>query len=801
MLRSNTTMTPSTKQNISVIICAYTEDRWNELVAAVKSVRQQTVAPKEIIVVIDHNPNLLERVKTHIPGVTVVANRDLQGLSGARNTGIAIAQGDVIAFMDEDAVAETDWLMQLSKEYEDPFVLGVGGVIEPVWEKYADWFPEEFNWIVGCTYRGMPQASTPVRNLIGCNMSIRRDVFEAVDGFRNGIGRVGTRPVGCEETELCIRAGQHFEQGIFLYQPQAQVHHHVPAARTSWHYFRSRCYAEGLSKALVARFVGARDGLASERTYTFKTLPLGVIQGLKDSWQHHNLTGLARAGAIVTGLALTTMGYLAGSFFERSRQMKETISLKEIMVHLRKKTETFNAGPKVPDFKPARMLEVELSQPLPAVPAFDAKTNRSYDRAVSLVRLHTQPLGIVELQLNDDGLSSAEYANQIWDALSSEIVEHLQQDSLPMITELGAVGLSDNGFFKCTQKYSTPVSNLPFASIVIATRDRPDSLTVCLDSLLTLDYPDYEIIVVDNAPATNATFDLIKQKYSAENIHYIREDRPGLACAHNRGLMEVKASIVAFTDDDVVVDKHWLTKLVAGFYVTENVACVTGMIFPAELETPAQGWIEQYGGFNKGFTRRIFDLSENRPESPLYPYTAGIFGSGASMAFSTSALRDMDGFDSALGAGSAALGGDDLAVFFEVVTRGYRLVYEPAAIVHHWHRRDYAGLRRQAYGYGVGLTAYLMKTLVDRPARFFEFVVKIPYGLVYTLSSQSPKNIKKLADYPKELTSLERKGMLYGIFAYLHSRWQIRGIQPQAGLIKSSAASSLSPTSLADEVS
>jgi GT2 family glycosyltransferase len=291
--------------------------------------------------------------------------------------------------------------------------------------------------------------------------------------------------------------------------------------------------------------------------------------------------------------------------------------------------------------------------------------------------------------------------------------------------------------------------------------------------LLSLDYPSYEIIVVDNAPSTSATADFIRQTYGGSaQVRYVREDRSGLAAAHNRGLMEVEATIVAFTDDDVVVDTHWLAELVKGLNVAENIACVTGMILPAELETPPQAWIEQFGGFSKGFIRRVFDMSGNRTDSPLYPYAAGMFGSGANMAFKTSVLRDIGGFDPALGAGSAALGGDDLAAFFQVIIGGYTLVYEPGAIVYHWHRRDYAGLCKQAYGYGVGLTAYLMKTLVDRPGRLLDLVVRIPYGLVYALSPRSPKNIQKLVDYPKELTNIERLGMLYGPFAYLRSRWQ-----------------------------
>ncbi len=318
-------MTP-TALDISVVICAYTEARWHDLLAAVDSVQRQSAPPREIIIVIDHNPALLERTRTHLAGVVVVKNREQRGLSGARNSGIAVARGDVIAFMDEDAVAAPDWLARLAASYENPQVLGVGGAIEPMWlSKRPAWFPEEFNWVVGCTYLGMPQTAAPVRNLIGCNMSFRRQVFESLGGFRNGVGRIGLRPTGCEETELCIRASQHWPAGTLLYEPKAQVSHRVPASRAQWGYFRSRCYAEGLSKAQVSQLVGAKDALASERTYTFRTLPLGVVRGLARAVLHHDLTGLTQAAAIALGLAVTTIGYLAGTV-SRSFVMRKQLS-------------------------------------------------------------------------------------------------------------------------------------------------------------------------------------------------------------------------------------------------------------------------------------------------------------------------------------------------------------------------------------------------------------------------------------------------------------------------------------------
>jgi len=315
--------------DVSVIICAYTEERWNDLVAAVESIQQQSTPPREIIVVIDHNPYLFKRVRTDIVGIISIENSNLQGLSGARNSGLSIAKGARIAFLDDDAAAEPDWLVQLYHCCEDPQVLGAGGTVEPQWlSERPIWFPEEFYWVVGCTYQSLPDAPIVVRNPFGGCACYQREMFEAVGGFRDGIGRAGTRPMGGEETEICIRALQHWPQRVFLYHPQARIHHRISARRANWRYFQSRCYAEGLSKALVTRYVGVRDSLASERTYTFQTLPSGVLRNLKNSIVHRNLAGVQRAGAIVAGLFITTMGYLVGTFSQRVVLRKDVYSNK-----------------------------------------------------------------------------------------------------------------------------------------------------------------------------------------------------------------------------------------------------------------------------------------------------------------------------------------------------------------------------------------------------------------------------------------------------------------------------------------
>jgi glycosyltransferase involved in cell wall biosynthesis len=298
---------------ISVVICAYTEKRWVDLQQAIQSIKDQTVWPSEIVLVIDHNPALLSKARETFHGVKVVENHEARGLSGARNSGVAHCSGDLVAFMDEDAIAASSWIENLLAAYHDTNVVGVGGEVRPMWGlKQPDWFPEEFNWVVGCSYKGLPQKLAPVRNPIGCNMSFRRTAILNAGGFRNGIGRIGSVPVGCEETELSIRIERINPNSVIFYNPESLVHHKVPHQRSSLGYFVRRCYAEGVSKAQVTHFVGSEKGLSSERRYVVDTLARGVALGIKQAFLQGKPSGLQRALAIILGLALTTAGYAVG---------------------------------------------------------------------------------------------------------------------------------------------------------------------------------------------------------------------------------------------------------------------------------------------------------------------------------------------------------------------------------------------------------------------------------------------------------------------------------------------------------
>lgn len=299
--------------DVSVVICAYTLDRWDDIVRAVGSVQGQVDPVREIILVADHNEELRRRALRDLPGIRVIDNTHERGLSGARNTGLRAATGSIVAFLDDDAAAEPEWAAQLAAGYVDEQVIGVGGVSEPNWVAgRPDWFPVEFDWVVGCTYRGLPDHTAPVRNMIGSNMSFRRAVFAEIGDFDTSVGRVGANPVGCEETELCIRAAARWPATRIVYEPRARVRHTVPASRGSLRYFRSRCFAEGRSKARVTRLSGATAGLASERRYTARVLPRGVAERVGQAARDRRLAPLRAAAAIPVGLAFTVAGYAYG---------------------------------------------------------------------------------------------------------------------------------------------------------------------------------------------------------------------------------------------------------------------------------------------------------------------------------------------------------------------------------------------------------------------------------------------------------------------------------------------------------
>lgn len=453
-------------------------------------------------------------------------------------------------------------------------------------------------------------------------------------------------------------------------------------------------------------------------------------------------------------------------------------------VNLPMPTGKTNARDQIASFEPAAMLELEIGRALRLEKPVDPETGWDHRRAQVLVRLHTRPLGRIELPLHQVRSDADLLARSVWVALEPEINSHLREDGLQEVSGLGREGLHTVGVPSCLEARATFLTSAPFVSVVIPTHNRPLQVSALVRSILASEYPSdkYEIIVVDNAPSTDDTERLIDQNFGRiAQVVYTREDRPGGARARNRGLALAKGEIVVFGDDDELVDRYWLTEMVRGFDVSDATACVTGLVVPMESETQAQGWFEQFGGYCKEqCNRRVFNLTTDRADCPLYPYNLGSFGSGGSMAFRRSILREMGGFDLALGPATPALGGEDLDAMLRVILAGYTLVYAPDAIVRHPPYREYVRLRNQLHGYGIGIAACLFKTVITNPRLLPGFIGRLPKGLLFAFSTQSPRNTGKRSDFPKELTWSEYGGVLYGPLAYARSRFRLARNASQA---------------------
>lgn len=295
----------------SVIIAAHTFQRCQSLTEAVASAIAQRPQPHEVLVVVDNNPDLYQWVRTHLPEVVVVDHRGPRGASGTRNSGARAAGGNILAFLDDDAVARPDWLRSLTAPLARPDVVGVGGYVEPVWLGHVPhWMPEEFLWVVGASYRGMPRAAGPIRNVWSENMAVTRADFLAVGGFREGFGKSGLEARGGEDTEFCIRLATEMQSGGWWYEPSAKVGHSVPPGRSTVRFFVLRCYNEGQTKADMATMLGPRTGLEDERRHAVKTLPAGMSRELRQAVTRKEFVAAQRASAIGVGLCAASLGYM-----------------------------------------------------------------------------------------------------------------------------------------------------------------------------------------------------------------------------------------------------------------------------------------------------------------------------------------------------------------------------------------------------------------------------------------------------------------------------------------------------------
>ena len=435
-----------------------------------------------------------------------------------------------------------------------------------------------------------------------------------------------------------------------------------------------------------------------------------------------------------------------------------------------------------PAAAPYQVAQIELSEPATVRPVASVNpSSRSSSRirgnVLALVRLHGAPLGTVTAEIAESARAADVLAAKASRELADAIAAHhaLDATALPRVPGRSLLRVADSSP-ACLWRRADALALQPMISVVVASRERPAQLARCLDSLVRQRYPRFEVIVVDNDPATDETQRLVRHQYFGE-VTYTREYRRGLANAHNRGLAVARGQIVAFTDDDVIVDESWLAAIAEGFYAADDVCCVTGLILPAELDTPAQIMLEAQGGFGKGFAPAYRSLRQPGDDR-LFPFTAGRLGSGANMAFTAEELRRLGGFDPALGTGTAARGGDDLLAFFRAATAGHGIVYQPSAIVWHHHYREFDEAQKQAYGYGVGLGAYLTAAIAREPRALPRLLRLLGPGIVYAIAQLregSRDGQTQVLAWSRRTAAARRRGLIRGPFAYVRSRWQSRG--------------------------
>lgn len=433
-------------------------------------------------------------------------------------------------------------------------------------------------------------------------------------------------------------------------------------------------------------------------------------------------------------------------------------------------------------FSPALMMDVELTEPLPSV------RHDGRHRVWVLGRVHGEPVGSCLLRLNAPGLTPGQLAALLWPELREPVAGRFTAAGLPQPGTLTGQGLTaDPARWPFLRRRRAVLAEAPFISVVVCTRDRAGSLEVCLTHLDRQEYPRFEVIVVDNAPTSDAARVLVdaRQRLVKSPHRYVVERRGGLSWARNAGIAASSADVIAFLDDDEVPDIHWLAGLAGGFARGDDIGCATGMILPIRLDTPVQEWFEWSGGHSKGrgFTPAVFSCQG--PQSPLFPLPP--FGAGGNMAFRRRALARIGGFDVALGSGTPARASEDTLAFTLVLLAGYRIAYEPAALVCHDHYAEPGDLRHQLYGYGVGLTAYYTALLRHRPAALPALLRLLPAAAGYlrgadekAVAGQKPG--AGTYELPADFRRTKRRGMLTGPAAYIRSvRRQTRVAAREAG--------------------
>jgi GT2 family glycosyltransferase len=393
-----------------------------------------------------------------------------------------------------------------------------------------------------------------------------------------------------------------------------------------------------------------------------------------------------------------------------------------------------------------------------------------YRTMLALMRLDGLPLGWATADVPPDGRVHV-------DVIAAEVGAAAGNRATPSASHGTLDGGSTSGerpMSSASGERPRPTMSEPLLSVVVATCAGVDSTLRCVEAILRSDTGPVEVVIVENRPAGSAVRRALQDRFGAdERVRYVEESRPGLSSARNTGLRSARGELIAFTDDDVVVDTRWTRSIRRAFAAAPEVGCVTGLILPLEFETPTQLLVERFASYAKGFRSRVYSLDRPPPDQPLFPYAAGYLGSGANIAFRATVIRGLGGFDPTLGTGTPARGGEDLDIFIRVLQSGSSLAYDPRAMVWHRHPDTGARLRLRAFDYGTALGAMLTKQLLAGPRRR-RILSLAPRGARYFLDPTSRKNAGRDRGFPRALIALELAGVLYGPAAYLASLLRTR---------------------------
>jgi O-antigen biosynthesis protein len=738
------------------------------VVRCVQSILASDGGPFEVIVV-ENRPEhstVRDAVESALPGDDRirVLEESIPGLSRARNAGLRAARGDFVTFTDDDIVVDPHWAGAVREAFAVHTEAScVTGPILPLeLETPAQLMMERFAAFGKGFVRRLYSLDHPPGHEqplfpytagyfgSGANTSFRREALMAIGGFDTALG-TGTPARGAEDLDIFIRL--IFSGRGLLYEPCATVWHRHPDTMEQISQ-RAFGYGVGLGAMLAKQLV-----TESRRAQLIQNIPGGLRYLLSPDSRKNAGKGAAFPHDLnrleLAGLAWGPAAYAHSRWVAKRHRAQDQSQFPRLS--------------STPTLEARRVWsgQFEVSDPdVPEGPLL-ASEGTTFDEARLLVRVLGEPVGFVTVPLMDGYLRPELVWRRVERELSGRVSRQLRIDGAPSLAELahdrGGARLDRPGW--AGRARTTPVT------VIVCTRNRPDMLERCLESLKRLQHDHLEIIVVDNAPADDSTARLVQRMQGSDStLRYVCEISPGLSRARNRGMDEATGEILAYTDDDVVVDPLWIAGLLRGFSRRRDVGCVTGLVASTSLEHAAEQYFDARVSWSSSFEYRLYTAVPRSGDSRVHPYAAGSFGTGANAAFRAGAIREMGGFDECLGAGSPSDGGEDLDAFVRVLQSGYSLCYEPAALVWHEHRVSADDLRMQMYEYGKGFTAYLCKSLLSRHAGV-HLALRLPYALgPISMLVRRSEMAARQTEVGHRVREYELLGFLVGPSAYLYAR-------------------------------